>query len=66
MKKYYNVYAIVEAAVFIGEFEAESKEEAEEKASNAYEGEPSLCYQCSSEVGSDLITTKFDVIEVED
>lgn len=44
----YSVYGKVVATKFIGEFEAESKEEAIKMAED--EAYVSICHQCSSEV----------------
>ncbi len=49
MKKY-KVYAMAIASKFIGEFEAESKEEAEEKAWEEGNLVITLCHYCSREV----------------
>lgn len=45
----YRVYGAVKATKYIGEIEADSKEEAEEKAWAMDEAYVSLCNQCSSE-----------------
>lgn len=51
MKKY-TVYGIMTASTVVGEYEAESKEEAEEMANNDPDADwtPCLCHQCSSQV----------------
>ncbi|MNR93663.1 hypothetical protein D3C72_247210 [compost metagenome] len=45
----YRVYGSVKATKYIGVIEANSKEEAEEKAWRMDEAAVSLCHQCSSE-----------------
>jgi hypothetical protein len=52
MKKKYNVYGIMTASIFIGEYEAESQEEAEDMANRDSNANwmPSLCHQCSNEI----------------
>lgn len=45
----YRIYGKVVATKYIGEFEAESKEQAEEMAWSDNEACVSLCHQCSSE-----------------
>jgi len=48
----YSVYGEVGVSVHIGDYEADSEEEAEEMASNDTEANwyPSLCHQCSHEL----------------
>lgn len=46
----YRVYGRVVATKYIGEFEANSKEEAEQMAWNADKSDVSVCYHCSKEV----------------
>jgi hypothetical protein len=48
-KKKWTVMALVDASYIIGEFEAETGEEAAEKAWNEAHS-PSLCHQCSDEL----------------
>lgn len=53
----YRVYATVTGSKYIGEFEANSKEEAEEMASESVGCDVvSLCHECSGEVDELLIT----------
>lgn len=49
MKKY-RVYAIATASCFLGEFEAENKDEAIRKAQEEGDYASSLCHQCSHDV----------------
>lgn len=48
MKKY-GVWGIIGASVYLGDFEAESEEEAIEKAGETGCA-PTICYQCAREV----------------
>lgn len=45
----FRVYGIVKATKYIGEFEADTKEDAERMAWNSGEAYVSLCHQCSDE-----------------
>ncbi|MHA6530211.1 hypothetical protein [Paenibacillus sp. BAC0078] len=45
----FRIYGRVIATKYIGEFEAESKEQAEEMAWKSDEAYVSLCHQCSGE-----------------
>jgi len=65
MKKTYRVSARVVGSKFIGEFEANSKEEAEEMASESDEAYISLCHQCSSEC-EDIEIEEFFIEEIEE
>ena len=51
MKKY-SVIGIISASIYIGEYEAESEEAAEEMAEKDENANwsPSICHQCSGEV----------------
>lgn len=50
----FSVFGVVSATKYIGEYEAETKEEAEQMAwDDAY---VSICHQCSSEVEDPEIT----------
>ena len=44
----FSVYGVIKAAKYIGEYEADTKEEAEELAWK--DAHVSICHQCSSEV----------------
>lgn len=55
MAKYY-VYGAVSASKFIGEFEANSAEEAEQMAWDSGEVYASVCHQCSDDVSDPEIT----------
>ncbi|WEG13967.1 hypothetical protein PU629_06260 [Pullulanibacillus sp. KACC 23026] len=46
----FNVYAVVTATKYIGEFEAETKEEAEQMAWESEDAYVSVCHQCANEV----------------
>lgn len=46
----YSVYGIMTASKFVGEYEANSEEEAKEKAQETGDCHVSLCWQCSHEV----------------
>jgi len=51
MTKKYHVYAAVGATKYIGKFEADSEDEAIEKAARSKKAyAPSLCHQCSHEM----------------
>jgi hypothetical protein len=54
----YNVYAVITGSKYIGEFEAASKEEAEDKAWETIGCDSvGLCHQCSSEIDEPTITS---------
>jgi hydrogenase maturation factor HypF (carbamoyltransferase family) len=59
----FNVYATVTGSKYIGEFEADSKEAAEEMAWK--EADVSICHQCSKEI-EDPEVTELVVEEVEE
>jgi hypothetical protein len=61
--KTYNVYGIVTGSKYLGQVEAFSKDEAEEKAWSELEASVSLCHQCSREA-SDAEIYKVEVEEV--
>lgn len=46
----YRVYSIATASVFLGEFEADTKEKAMEIAANENPPHHSLCHQCAGEI----------------
>lgn len=58
MKKY-KVYGLITASVVMGEYEAESKEQAIKMSENDDQAEwfPSLCHQCAREIELNDITT---------
>jgi hypothetical protein len=58
MKKKYEVMGVVSGGKFMGIYEAESKEEAEQMALDK-EGYVSLCHQCASECEDAQITETF-------
>lgn len=45
--KRFHIYAVVRGSKYLGEIEAETKEEAEEKALGLDSADISLCHQCS-------------------
>lgn len=53
----YSVYGIMNASVHIGDYEADSKEQAEEMANDDQDADwyPCLCHQCSTELEVDDI-----------
>ncbi len=52
MMKKYTVMGIMSASVILGEYEAESKEQAEEMAEqdDSADWTPTLCHHCSDEI----------------
>lgn len=60
----YSVYGIVTASKYLGEFEAESEDEAKEMASESDNNHICLCHQCSSELEVDDFS--FHEFEVEE
>ena len=60
----YHVYGTVKACKYLGSFEADSEEEAIEKALNSDEAYVSLCYQCSSECEDPAIEDAYAELEV--
>jgi len=61
----YNVYGILGASVFIGEYEADTKEAADKMAEEDPEANwnPSLCFQCGREVDiGDVYETQVEEI----
>lgn len=46
----YRVYSIATASVFLGEFEADSADEAKEKAAEESPPCAMLCHQCADEI----------------
>jgi len=60
----YRVYATITGSKYIGEFEANSKEEAEEMAWKSNDYCVSLCHQCSREM-EDPEITELELEEVE-
>jgi hypothetical protein len=62
--KRYAVYGRFLATRFIGVFEAESPEQAEQMAANSAENYASLCHQCAGSLSlSDSVAAEFDVEE---
>ena len=60
----YNVFGIFTASKFLGKFEANSPEEAEEMAANAATNHAQLCHQCAREVElEDYSASTFQVEE---
>lgn len=58
----YRVYAVVTASKYMGKFEAESKEDAEQMAWESDEAYISVCHQCAREVDG----AEIDRMEVEE
>jgi hypothetical protein len=62
----YKAYAVVSGSRYLGEFEANSKEEADEMVRDTHEGEMiSLCWQCSKEVDDLTVTENIEIVEVD-
>ena len=62
----YKAYAVVSGSRYLGEFEANSKEEAEEMVRDTHEGETiNLCWQCSKEVDDLTVTENIEIVEVD-
>ena len=62
--KTYRVYGLWTASKFIGEFEANSEEEAIAMAEDSDESHASLCHYCSKNLDlSDLYPYKFEAEE---
>lgn len=49
----FRVYGIATGSKYLGEFEAETAEEAEEMAANSEHNSVCLCHQCSDELELD-------------
>lgn len=62
----YEVYGVIRTSKFIGEFEAENKDEAEQMAWDSDEAYISLCHHCSNEVATDIEITEMVVEEKSD
>jgi len=60
----YKVYGIVTGMKYIGEFEANNKEEAEQMAWDSENGYVSICYHCSKEIDEPQIEKM--IVEEED
>ncbi|MDR9792732.1 hypothetical protein ACTHHL_04595 [Aeribacillus composti] len=61
----YQVYGVVTGTKYIGEFEANNKEEAEQIAWDSENSHVSICYHCSKEIDEPQIE-KLVVEKVED
>ena len=62
----YRVYGILTGSVFLGEYKANSEEEAEKMANDDPDANwyPSLCHQCSGEIEfGDIYETEIDIVE---
>lgn len=55
----YRAYAVVTATKYIGEFEANSSEEAEQMAWESENAHVSICYHCAKEVDGAELTEMF-------
>ena len=65
--KRYNVYTQAVGCYFMGQFEAESEEQAIEMAwDKVGSNDVSLCYHCSREIGGLYLSDKDEDIEVEE
>lgn len=66
MKKF-RVYALYNVSKFVGEFEAETEEEAIRAAEDSedFQFDLGLCHQCNKEVGDDLHHSQSEAEEVE-
>lgn len=61
----YRVYGIWTASKVIGEYEADSQEEAEQMALNDNNNHASLCHHCAHEIElSDYTAQEFEVEEI--
>lgn len=61
----FKVYGVVTGSKYLGEFEANSKEEAEELALQSNEAYVSLCCECSDEC-EDPEVTEVEAVEIKD
>ena len=62
----YRVYAITMASKYVGDVEADSKEDAENKAWNMEDAYfPSLCHQCASKMDFECEIYEMQVEEIE-
>lgn len=62
----YRVYALYTASKFLGEFEANSKEEAVNKGEEKGDTWVSLCHQCSDEIEVNDDPHTYEAEEVEE
>lgn len=63
MTKRYRVYGVVGGTVDLGTVEADTPEEAQEKAEVLATMAPTLCHQCSNEVD---LSSDFSEVKVEE
>lgn len=63
MTKKWDVYATVVGTKYLGEFEADTKEEAEQMAEKSNAASISLCNQCSTEC-EDAVVESVEAEEV--
>lgn len=58
----YRVYGIFTATKFLGEFDADSEEAAEDMAADCDKNHASLCHQCTSDIElDDIMASRFFV-----
>jgi len=57
--KTYRVHGLVKGGKYLGEYEANSKEEAIEMALNSNEAHVSMCHQCSDQCEDPMIEEAF-------
>ncbi|CAM4183455.1 hypothetical protein L1N85_11305 [Paenibacillus alkaliterrae] len=63
----YRVYGVVTATKYLGEFEADTKEEAEGMAWESGEAYVSVCHSCSGEVdGAEIDSLEVEEIDEQD
>ena len=61
----YRVYGLMMCSKYLGEFEADNQDQAQEMAENSEENHVSLCHQCSRDLDiSDYSFQQFEVEEV--
>lgn len=60
----YRAYAVVHSSKYLGEFEAASREEAEQMAWESDEAYVSLCHQCAREINDpDIVDIELEEVE---
>ena len=52
----WNVYAIITGSKYLGEFEAETQEEAQDKAAESPDAYVSICHQCAKDIDDPQIS----------
>lgn len=61
----FRVYGVFTGSRYLGEFEAETAEAAEQLAAESGENHVCLCHQCSSEIELDDVSATTFVVEAE-